>query len=155
MMNDTLIAYFSKTGRTLKSAEFIASEINADIHRITTEKTYPRNYFMTILEARKEFKKDERLTLTDERVANFDSYKNILIGFPIWFWTCPQAVVSWLEQYDFTGKKIYPFCTSGGTGCSKATARIREICPGADVHDGINANKLDKAVISEWLKDLH
>ena len=154
-MNDTLVIYFSKSGRTQKVAEYIAGEIDAPLHEIKTEKVYPKNYFMTILESRREFKKDERLTLTDERIENFESYKNIVIGFPIWFWTCPMAVVSFLEKYDFAGKKIYPFCTSGGSGCDKATAKLREICKGADVRDGIKANNLDKGKISEWLKDLH
>lgn len=154
-MNDTLVIYFSKSGNTKKVAEYIAGEINAQTHQITTEKTYPKSYVMTIAESVKEFRKNERLVLTDERIANFSDYKNILIGFPIWCFTCPMAVVSFLEKYDFSGKKIYPFCTSGGSGCDKATAKIREICKGADVHDGIKANTLDKSRISEWLKDLN
>ena len=64
-----------------------------------------------------------------------------------------MAVVSWLGQYDFSGKEIYPFCTSGSSSCDKATAKIRELCPGANVHDGIKANTIDGARIREWLKD--
>ena len=154
-MNNTLVVYFSKSGKTKKTAEYIAGEINAETHEITTEKVYPKSYIMTLLESRKEFKKDERPVLTDERIANFSDYKNIIIGFPVWFFTCPMAIVSFLEHYDFSGKKIYPFCTSGGSNCDKATAKIREICRGAEVHDGIKANNLDKSRISEWLKDLN
>ena len=154
-MNDTLVIYFSKSGNTKQVAEYIASEINAPFHEIRTEKIYPRNYFMTIIEARREFKKDERPALTDEIIENFSGYKNIIIGFPIWWFTCPMAVISFLEKYNFTGKKVYPFCTSGGSNCDKAALKIREICRGADVRDGIKANSLDKGKISEWLKDLH
>lgn len=151
-MASTLMVCFSKSGRTKRIAEIISQSINAPIHEIITEKKYPKNYFMTILESRREFKRDERPELTSEPVENFSSYQRIIIGFPIWFWTCPMSVVSWLERYDFTGKEIYPFCTSGSSGCSKATQKIREICKSANVHEGIKANTIDESVISEWLK---
>ncbi|MBQ3402577.1 MAG: NAD(P)H-dependent oxidoreductase [Synergistaceae bacterium] len=151
-MQDTLIAYFSKSGRTRKIAEQIANEINAPLHEILTEKTYPRTYFMTILESRREFKRNEKPKLASPKIEELDSFRRIILGFPIWFWTCPMAVVSWLEEYDFTGKEIYPFCTSGSSSCDKATAKIRELCPGSTVHDGIKANTIDGARIREWLK---
>ena len=151
-MNDTIIIYFSKSGRTKKIAEQISHEINAPLHEITTEKIYPKNYLMTILAARKEFKHNEKPALTSEPIANFDSYNKILLGFPIWWFTCPQAIISFLEKYNFSGKKIYPFCTSGGSNCEKATAKIRELCKESQVIDGIKANNLDSAKISDWLK---
>lgn len=151
-MAGTLIACFSKSGHTKKIADIISQTTNAPVHEIKTEKKYPGNYLMTILESRKEFKKEERPALTSEPVKDFDSYDRIIIGFPVWFFTCPMAVVSWLERYDFTGKEIYPFCTSGGSNCAKATQKIREICKGANVHEGIKANKIDEKIISEWLK---
>ncbi len=151
-MTNTLIVYFSKSGRTKSIAQQIAQEINAPLHEITTQKTYPGSYVMTILESRKEFKHNDKPALTREPIADFSSYDRIILGFPIWFFTCPMAVVSWLEQYDFTGKEIYPFCTSGGSSCAKAAAKIRELCPNANVHEGIKANTIDKSTISEWLK---
>ena len=151
-MSDTLIACFSKSGHTKSIAEFISHEINAPIHDIITEKKYPRTYVMTILESRKEFKNSEYPALVSEPVPNFADYKRIILGFPVWFFTCPMAVASWLKLYDFTGKDIYPFCTSGGSNCVKATAKIRELCPGANVHDGIRITKIDSSLVSEWLK---
>lgn len=151
-MASTLIACFSKSGHTKRIAEIISQTINAPVHEIITEKKYPGNYLSTILESRREFKSGERPALTSEPVKDFDSYDRIIIGFPVWFFTCPMAIVSWLERYDFAGKEIYPFCTSGGSNCIKATQKIREICKGAKVHDGIKANKIDEKIISEWLK---
>lgn len=151
-MPKTLIVCFSKSGHTKRIAEFISQTINAPIHEITTEKKYPKSYFMTILESRREFKKDERPALTSEPVENFSSYQRIIIGFPIWFFTCPMAIVSWLEQYDFAGKEIYPFCTSGSSNCAKATEKIREVCKSANVHEGIRVKSIDENIISEWLK---
>ena len=150
-MDNTIVIYFSKSGRTKAIAEQIAKEIHAPLHEIVTQKKYPRNYLMTILESRKEFKHDEKPALIDSPVENFDSYKNIIIGFPIWFWTCPMAVVSFIEKYNFTGKSIYPFFTSGSSGGDKAAAKIRELCPGATVYDAFNANKFDSTKISDWL----
>ncbi len=150
-MSDTLIVYFSKSGNTKTIAEEIAKVTNAPLHEILTEKTYPKNYVMTILESRKEFKKDERPVLVDSPIENFDAYSRIIIGFPIWFFTCPMAVVSFLEKYNFAGKNIYPFFTSGSSGGDKAAAKIRELCPGATVYDAFNANKFDSTKISDWL----
>ena len=151
-MTSSLVAVFSKSGRTKAIAEFISQEINAPLHEIITAKKYPRTYVMTILESRKEFKNNDKPALVSEPVADFANYQRVILGFPVWFFTCPMAVVSWLEQYDFTGKEIFPFCTSGGSSCAKATAKIRELCPSATVHDGIKITKIDKALISEWLK---
>ena len=151
-MTNTLVACFSKSGHTKAIAEYISQELHAPIHEIITEKKYPSNYFMTILESRKEFKRNEVLTLTSEPVPNFTDYQRIILGFPVWFATCPMAVISWLKKYDFTGKEIYPFCTSSITNCTKAAAKIREICSSATVHDGIRITKIDSALISGWLK---
>ena len=151
-MTNTLVACFSKSGHTKSFAEFIAHEINAPVHEIITEKKYPSTYVMTILESRKEFKHSEYPALVSEPVPNFADYQRIILVFPVWFFTCPMAVASWLKLYDFTGKEIYPFCTSGGSSCVKATAKIRELCPGANVHDGIRITKIDSALVSDWLK---
>ena len=152
-MHKTIIAFFSKSGRTKAVAEKISQEINAPLHEIITEKKYPSTYIMTILESRKEFKRNEKPSLSSPNIEDFASYDRILLGFPVWFFTCPMAVVSFLEHYDFAGKEIYPFCTSGGSNCVKATAKIRELCPGAKVYDGIKANSLNSTEIREWLKD--
>ena len=150
-MASSLVAVFSKSGHTKAIAEYISREINAPLHEIITAKKYPSTYIMTILESRKEFKANDKPALVSEPVADFANVQRVILGFPVWFFTCPMAVVSWLEQYDFTGKEIYPFCTSGGSNCVKAAAKIRELCPGANVHDGIRITKIDSALISEWL----
>ena len=90
-MTNTLIAYFSKSGRTKAIAESISQELHAPLHEIITEKKYPANYFMTILESRKEFKTTETLVLISEPIPNFGEYQRIIAGFPVWFFTCPMA----------------------------------------------------------------
>lgn len=150
-MHKYLVVCFSKSGRTKKVAEFISQELNAPLHEIITDKKYPRTYFMTILESRKEFKNDEHPALVSKTIENIADYDRIILGFPIWFFTCPMAVVSFLEQNNLAGKEIYPFCTSGSSNCAKATEKIRELCPASGVHDGIKANTMDKSRLSEWL----
>ena len=108
-MPKTLVAYFSKSGHTKAIAETIARETSSTLHEIKTAKKYPSTYIMTILESRKEFKRNEKPELTDAKIEDFSSYERIIIGFPVWFFTCPMAVVSWIEQYVFSGKEIYPF----------------------------------------------
>ena len=151
-MPETLIAFFSKSGRTKATAGTIAHEISSPLYEITTAKKYPSNYVMTIFEASKELKHNDKPELASPKIEDFSSYDRIIIGFPIWCFTCPMAVVSFLEKYDFSGKEIYPFCTSGGSSCAKAAAKIRELCPGANVHEGIKANRIDREQIIEWLK---
>lgn len=150
-MTKTLTVYFSKSGHTKAIAETIAREISSPLHEIITEKKYPASYIMTILESRREFKHNEKPALISPNIDDLASYHRIILGFPVWFFTCPMAVVSWLEHYDLSGKEIYPFCTSGGSSCAKATAKIREVCPASTVHDGIKANSIDSAKIREWL----
>ena len=148
----TLVAYFSRTGRTRTVAEQIAAEVGGTLHEIRTEKTYPKNYFAAILAARKEFASQERPALVDGPVVDFESCERVLIGFPIWFGTCPMAVVSFLERYNFGGKSVYPFCTSSVGGCARARSDIERACRGGRVFDGLKANRIGKDEISRWLR---
>ena len=79
-------------------------------------------------------------------------YDKILVGFPIWWFGCPQLIKTFMESYDFDGKKVYPFCTHGGSGPKNSTRDIKAICPKADVKDCFDATKnLNEAAVKEWL----
>ena len=82
---------------------------------------------------------------------DFAEYERVLVGFPVWFGTCPMAVVSFLEQHDWAGKIVYPFCTSGSTGVRKGAADIAKYS-GADVKEGLRIKKVDKDEILKWVK---
>lgn len=146
----TLVAYFSKSGKTKVLADKIAEAIGADIFEIKTVKEYPQNYFKTINEARKEFAAKEYPELVGS--VDISEYDKILIGFPVWMATCPMAVMSFLKQHDFSGKDIYPFCTSSMTGCKKGTQDIAKACPNATVHYGVRVNNMSIDKIKEWVK---
>ena len=146
-----LIAYYSKTGNTKRAAEEIAKMTGGTLHRIVPQKTYPDSYFATVAIAKWESLKGEKPALTD-KVEGIGGYDKILVGFPIWWFGCPQLIKTFMESYDFDGKKVYPFCTHGGSGPKNSTRDIKAIWPGADVKDCFDATKnLNEAAVKEWL----
>ena len=149
MAEKILIAYYSKTGNTKRAAEEISKMTGGTLHRIVPQKTYPDSYFATVAVAKWESLKGE---LAD-KVEGIGGYDKILVGFPIWWFGCPQLIKTFMESYDFDGKKVYPFCTHGGSGPKNSTRDIKAICPGADVKDCFDATKnLNEAAVKEWLK---
>ena len=152
MAEKILIAYYSKTGNTKRAAEEIAKMTGSTLHRIVPQKTYPDSYFATVAVAKWESLKGEKPALAD-KVEGIGGYDKILVGFPIWWFGCPQLIKTFMESYDFNGKKVYPFCTHGGSGPKNSTRDIKAICPGADVKDCFDATKnLNEAAVKEWLK---
>lgn len=152
MAEKILIAYYSKTGNTKRVAEEIAKMTGGTLHRIVPQKTYPDSYFATVAVAKWESLKGEKPALAD-KVEGIGGYDKILVGFPIWWFGCSQLIKTFMESYDFDGKKVYPFCTHGGSGPKNSTRDIKAICPGADVKDCFDATKnLNEAAVKEWLK---
>ena len=152
MAEKILIAYYSKTGNTKRAAEEIAKMTGGTLHRIMPQKTYPDSYFATIAVAKWESLKGEKPALAD-KVEGIGGYDKILVGFPIWWFGCPQLIKTFMESYDFNGKKVYPFCTHGGSGPKNSTRDIKAICPKADVKDCFDATKnLNETAVKEWLK---
>ena len=152
MAEKILIAYYSKTGNTKRAAEEIAKMTGGTLHRIVPQKTYPDSYFATIAVAKWESLKGEKPALAD-KVEGIGGYDKILVGFPIWWFGCPQLIKTFMESYDFDGKKVYPFCTHGGSGPKNSTRDIKAICPKADIKDCFDATKnLNEAAVKEWLK---
>ena len=152
MAEKILIAYYSKTGNTKRAAEEIAKMTGGTLHRIVPQKTYPDSYFATVAVAKWESLKGEKPALAD-KVEGIGGYDKILVGFPIWWFGCPQLIKTFMESYDFDGKKVYPFCTHGGSGPKNSTRDIKAICPKADVKDCFDATKnLNETAVKEWLK---
>ena len=152
MAEKILIAYYSKTGNTKRAAEEIAKMTGGTLHRIVPQKTYPDSYFATVAVAKWESLKGEKPALAD-KVEGIGGYDKILVGFPIWWFGCPQLIKTFMESYDFDGKKVYPFCTHGGSGPKNSTRDIKAICPKANVKDCFDATKnLNETAVKEWLK---
>ncbi|MCD8150311.1 MAG: flavodoxin [Clostridiales bacterium] len=145
----TLIAYFSLSGVTKKAAERIQTLTGADLFEIKGEKNYG-GYMKAIAIGGKEIATKEMPVVTTH-VKDFDSYDRILLGFPVWYGTCPRLIRTFASEYDFTGKDVYVFCTSGSSGPEKSQKTVAEICKGAVVHTSIRISGQNDDEIKGWL----
>ncbi|MCD7981024.1 MAG: flavodoxin [Clostridiales bacterium] len=146
----TLIAYFSNSGKTKGAAEFIYSVEDGDLFEIKPKKNYGP-YLKAIAIAGKEMASKEMPELTT-KVSDFGSYDRILIGFPVWYGNCPRLIRTFIGQYDFAGKDVYVFCTSGSSGPEKSGETVAELCAGAKFHGAIRIAAHDEKQIREWLE---
>ena len=148
-MSKLLVAYFSKSGITRAAAEKIARVGDGTLFEIVTAKKYPAGYAATVIVAKKEQIVRELPEIVSH-VDDFESYDTIALGFPVWWFTCPRAILSFLSQYDFSGKKVLPFCTHGGSGPRKSAADIRDACAG-DVRECFDTNGATDDAVRRWL----
>lgn len=149
--SSSLVVYFSRTGNTEAAARRIQELAGADIIEIEAADPYPSSYSDTLSRAERELDQDARpaVITTIDDVAQYDV---VYVGYPIWFGYAPRPVLTFLEAYDWSGKTVVPFCTSGGSGISASLGEIRESCPGADVAEGRRVN--DTSSIESWLRSL-
>ncbi len=138
-------------GNTELVARRIREKTGADLYAIQTELYYRSSYMGTAMRALIEstFHMRPALAASPE---NLDDYDVIYIGYPIWWYTAPMAVGTFLEQYDLTGKTIIPFCTSGGNNIEISMDFINEVSKGATVLEGITANNIGDEALEEWLE---
>ena len=155
MADKILVAYYSKTGHTKAAAQKIAKAAGGALHEIVPTKEYPASYVATVAVAKWEQLKNEKPALND-KVQGFKDYNVVLVGFPIWWFTCPQLIKTFMESYDFTGKRIILFATSGGSGLGKTDEGVKKIVPGAKVENGrmLNGN-VSEADVKAWVQSLN
>jgi len=153
-MKKVLVTYFTHSGNTQTIAEKISKQLDGDLFEIKTVDIYPVKYNLVVDQAKKEFTDQYRPKLVN-KVENFNDYDVIVVGYPMWWYTCPMATFAFLEQYDFTGKTILPFCTHEGSALSSSVEDIKKIVPTAIVKDGlaIRGSKVkdSDASIKAWL----
>lgn len=148
-MSKVLVSYFSASGVTEKVAEELAKVESADLFRITPKTAYtPADLDWRDKNSRSTLEMSDpncRPAVTG-KVENMDQYDVVFVGFPIWWGREPSVVDTFLDAYSFKGKKVIPFCTSGGSGIGKTADRIRSIV-GEDV--SVDAGKRLGGQISE------
>lgn len=158
--SNILIAYFSKTGNTEAIAQEIQSLTNGTLVEIETVEPYPDSYSETvdIAESEKEANARPEISTT---VDNMDQYDTIFIGYPIWWYTYPQVILTFFDNYDLTGKTIAPFVTHGGSGMSGTEDDMREYLSDKDVTvlDGLTVSRNDieedqSQTVTNWLEEL-
>ena len=152
-----LIAYFSWSGNTREIAGQIQERVGGDLFEIKTVDAYPTEYRACTDVAKKEQNENARPALS-ARVENMEDYDVVFIGHPIWWGTTPMALFTFLEQYDFSGKTIVPFCTHGGSGLARSTSDIEKLCPKSTLLESIAIRGSDvksaQNEIESWLKNI-
>ena len=152
----TLVVYFSATGTTKGVAEQIASIANADIYEITAAQPYSSDDLnwndsgsRTTIEQND---KTVRPVIGSEQ-ANLDGYDTIFIGYPIWWGEEPRIMDTFVESYDFTGKTMIPFCTSGGSGIGASGDNLKA---NAGTGNWLEGERLSSSSdIEGWIKGLN
>lgn len=151
-MSKKLVAYFSASGVTKKYAENLAKTVNADLFEIKPEKAYTKaDLDWTNKQSRSSVEMsdpDSRPEISD-RLKNMDEYETVFVGFPIWWYVAPTIINTFLESYDFSGKTVVPFATSGGSGMGKTVEVLRKICPKAEIKEGKVVNHMTENSVSE------
>ncbi len=146
-----LVVYFSHTGKTKPVAEYIHGLVGGDLVRLEPLTPYPEGYSAALDPAKQEQRENARPKLKNT-FGHFDSYQTVYLGYPVWWGTVPMLINTFLESYDFSGKTVVPFATSGGTAISQSVQDIRKEVPDAVVKDGLLV-KNNKDVIP-WLRKL-
>ena len=143
-MSRKLVAYFSASGQTRKAAKEIAKLLNCDIYEISPKVKYNGkdlnwndNNSRSTVECKNRSARPELADLN----ANIGNYDTILVGFPMWWYLAPNIILTFLESYDFTGKKIIIWGTSWESGMGNTMQEIRNIVKGANVVEGIIFDK--------------
>ncbi len=150
-MNKTLVAYFSASGVTARAAREIAEAVGADLYEICPAEPYTdADLNWTDKKSRSTVEMNDTACrpAIAEPVANMEQYDTVFLGFPIWWYVEPRIVDTFLESYDFSGKTVIPFATSGGSGIGKAEKSLQRHCPKASWKRG----KLVNSGAAAWAK---
>ena len=153
-MSKTLVAFFSASEQTKDAAQEISKLLKCDIYEIKPKVKYTGSDLNWN-------KKDSRSTIEcknrssrpelADKNANISKYDTILVGFPVWWYLAPNIILTFLESYDFTGKKVVVWGTSWSSGMGKTTEEITKIAKGANVVEGVIFNK-DHRKTSDYQK---
>ena len=160
-MSKNLVLYFSVYETTKLVAQEIAAQTGADLVEIEPVKLYDGNrshYNSLARYAKQEHDEDMRPAIKNK--IDIDSYDNIFIGYPMWWYTFPMIIYTLFDKYDFSGKKIIPFNTHMGSGDGGTYRTIAQLEPKATILKGLpiemsEAERGCKDKVSKWLKSLN
>ena len=135
-MSKKLVAYFSASGRTAKVAEKLANELGAELYEIKPEVKYTKadlNWMNKKSRSSVEMNDKSFRPAIITGDVDVSGYDTVYLGFPIWWYVAPTLINTFLEAYDFSGKKIVLFATSGGSGFGTAVAELQPSVLGAEI----------------------
>ena len=156
-MKKVLVAYFSASGVTEGVAKQLAEVTGGELHKIQPEQPYTDadlDWRDKQSRSTMEMKdKNSRPAITD-KLANMQDYDVVYVGFPIWWYTAPTIINTFMEAYDFKGKTVIPFATSGGSSIKKACEDLKVAYPDITWKEGKLLNRTSKKEIETWVKGL-
>ena len=158
-MAKSLVAYFSASGVTGKVAEVLAKAAGADLHEIKPAVPYTSadlNWMDKKSRSSVEMADPSSRPEIANKVENMDQYDTVFVGFPIWWYVAPTIINTFLEQYDFSGKKIVLFATSGGSGFGKTASALKNsVSASAQIVEGRLLNgRVQEAELKDWVKTM-
>ncbi len=152
-MSKILVTYFSASGVTARAAREIAQAVGADLYEIRPEVPYTGadlNWMDKKSRSTKEMSDPACRPAIAGPVENMEQYDTVFVGFPIWWYVEPRIVDTFLESYDFSGRTVIPFATSGGSGIGKAEKSLEAHCPKANWKRG----KLVNSGAAAWARSV-
>lgn len=155
-MSKKLVAYFSVSGVTKRYAEKLAKAAGADLFEIKPSVPYTNadlDWQDSSSRSSVEMKNPDSRPEIAEKLSDMDSYNTVFVGFPIWWYVAPTIIDTFLDSYDFSGKTVIPFATSGGSGMGKTADVLRKVCPDADIRDGKVINGMPDEKIEQWANE--
>ena len=158
-MSRKLVAYFSATGVTAKAAELVADAAGADVYQIQPEVPYTAadlNWMDKNSRSSVEMNDKKIRPAMVKRNLQVEDYDVVFLGFPIWWYVAPTIINTFLESFDFAGKKIIMFATSGGSGFGKTVEELKvSVTDDTQIVEGKLLNgKQTLAGVSEWISSL-
>ena len=154
-MAKKLVAYFSASGTTKKTAELLAEAAGADLYEITPKVAYTKadlNWMDKKSRSSVEMNDKKFRPEIEDKDANIAEYDEIILGFPIWWYVAPTIVNTFLEKFDFSGKKVVLFATSGGSGFGNTVKELQPSAPNTEIVEGKILNS--KLEIEKFAKSL-
>ena len=154
-MAKKLVAYFSASGTTKKTAELLAEAAGADLYEITPKVAYTKadlNWMDKKSRSSVEMNDKKFRPEIEDKDANIAEYDEIILGFPIWWYVAPTIVNTFLEKFDFSGQKVVLFATSGGSGFGNTVKELQPSAPNTEIVEGKILNS--KSEIEKFAKSL-
>ena len=152
-MSKKLVAYFSASGVTEKLAKTLAEVTGADLFEIQPAVPYTTadlDWMNKKSRSSVEMSNPDSRPEIGNKIPDMGQYDTVFVGFPIWWYVAPTIINTFLESYDFTGKKIATFATSGGSGMGKTDSILKKCAPNADWKEGKRFGSADKNALKAW-----
>lgn len=154
---NALTIYYSRTGNTRIMADFVQELTSSDIVQIETVNAYPSEYRETTKVAKEELNSGYNPPLTT-KVENMDAYDVVFVGSPCWWGTIAPPVISFLSEYNFSGKTVVPFMTHKGSRLGRTMDHVSELCPASTIMQGLalwgGSVSSNRSNVARWLRGL-